>query len=587
MARATILVLLLVVLAALAVASASSGLRGFVSKRAASGRSHWRPLTPEETRQWVSTKRAAVDADEEQLPLIKAYVALKENAAGLRTVQESIEASSDPARPDRYGRHLEWEELNALVAPSEDDVAQVTQWLERAGVEHWEVMASRSWVRIAASAEALEALVKCRVRAYTPRKDSTKPERIVIQRCEEEVYEIPRHLDHIVDFVTPIVGFPRPNGKKAQYTAHSGAPLDQPNVTPTLLRKLYNITTPVASQGVNNTQAVFETEDSYSNADLQAFFQEYVPQMAGQRVKKTLGNLPNDPTDPDTEASLDIQYIMAIGAFAPSYSYNYNDEDGDEIKVFFDWVNDLANDPKPPLVHSVSYGEYGGDYPIDEVMRVSNEWMKLGSRGLTVLVASGDDGVGCNDWCSSFEFPYPSSPWITLVGATQVHQDAGVFSEIGSTFSTGGFSNDFGIPSWQASYVAYYLNNCPNLPASSYYNRSGRGLPDIAAAGENVQVFVGGSVEPVAGTSCSAPIIAGIVSLWNGMRLQAGKSSLGFINPFLYKSASYASAYYDVTSGNNADGCCPGFNAYKGWDPVTGLGTPNFDFLTKLVKELP
>jgi hypothetical protein len=124
--------------------------------------------------------------------------------------------------------------------------------------------------------------------------------------------------------------------------------------------------------------------DSYSNADLQAFFQEYVPQMAGQRVKKTLGNLPNDPTDPDTEASLDIQYIMAIGAFAPSYSYNYkyvptmsppyvitymiasvlmmtwpcviaitSDEDGDEIKVFFDWVNDLANDPKPPLVHSV------------------------------------------------------------------------------------------------------------------------------------------------------------------------------------------------------------------------------------------
>ncbi len=30
-----------------------------------------------------------------------------------------------------------------------------------------------------------------------------------------------------------------------------------------------------------------------------------------------------------------------------------SDEDGDEIKVFFDWVNDLANDPKPPLVHSV------------------------------------------------------------------------------------------------------------------------------------------------------------------------------------------------------------------------------------------
>lgn len=45
--------------------------------------------------------------------------------------------------------------------------------------------------------------------------------------------------------------------------------------------------------------------------------------MVGQRVQKTLGNLPNYPNYPDTEASLDIQYIMGIGAFAPTYSYNY------------------------------------------------------------------------------------------------------------------------------------------------------------------------------------------------------------------------------------------------------------------------
>jgi subtilase family serine protease len=102
-----------------------------------------------------------------------------------------------------------------------------------------------------------------------------------------------------------------------------------------------------------------------------------------------------------------------------------------------------------------SYGDYGADYPIAEVMRysrsfslslsqclklllhallshlqlaftrVSNEWMKLGARGITVVVASGDDGVGCNAKCSAFEFPYPSSPWITLVSSTQVHQDQG------------------------------------------------------------------------------------------------------------------------------------------------------------------
>ncbi len=207
-----ILVLLLVVVLAAALAVTSmSRLRGFVSKHAMSGHSHWCPLTHEETHQWVSTKRAAIDTDEEQLPLIKAYVVLKENTAGLRTMQESIKASSNPTCPNHYGHHLEWEELNALVAPSKDDMAQVTQWLKHASVKHWEVMASCSWVRIATSAKALEALVKCHIRAFTPHKDLTKSERIIIQWCEEEVYKILCHLDHIVDFMTPIVGMLHPH----------------------------------------------------------------------------------------------------------------------------------------------------------------------------------------------------------------------------------------------------------------------------------------------------------------------------------------------------------------------------------------
>ncbi len=36
-----------------------------------------------------------------------------------------------------------------------------------------------------------------------------------------------------------------------------------------------------------------------------------------------------------------------------------------------------------------------------------------------------------------------------------------------------------------------------------------------------MQVIVGGSVEPVAGTSCSSPMVAGMISLFNGLRLKA------------------------------------------------------------------
>jgi tripeptidyl-peptidase-1 len=68
----------------------------------------------------------------------------------------------------------------------------------------------------------------------------------------------------------------------------------------------------------------------------------------------------------------------------------------------------------------------------------------------------------------------------------------------------------------------------------------------------------------------------------NELRLAAGKSPLGFVNPLLYK---HPEAFHDVTTGNNGgrNGAKYGFNAVAGWDPATGLGTPNFEELAKVV----
>jgi tripeptidyl-peptidase-1 len=62
---------------------------------------------------------------------------------------------------------------------------------------------------------------------------------------------------------------------------------------------------------------------------------------------------------------------------------------------------------------------------------------------------------------------------------------------------------------------------------------------------------------------------------------QAGKATLGWVNPLLYKAGS--TAYHDVVQGNNAHGKCQGFNATTGWDPMTGLGTPIYPELLKLL----
>jgi subtilase family serine protease len=79
----------------------------------------------------------------------------------------------------------------------------------------------------------------------------------------------------------------------------------------------------------------------------------------------------------------------------------------------------------------------------------------------------------------------------------------------------------------------------------------------------------------IGGTSAAAPLWAGIVALANQM---AGHP-LGFINPALYKlaaSSTYARDFRDITVGDNTNTQTnvQGYPAVKGWDPVTGLGTP-------------
>jgi tripeptidyl-peptidase-1 len=91
----------------------------------------------------------------------------------------------------------------------------------------------------------------------------------------------------------------------------------------------------------------------------------------------------------------------------------------------------------------------------------------------------------------------------------------------------------------------------------------------------------------VAGTSCASPTASGVFALLNDLRLNAGKTSLGFLNPFIYQNAA---SFNDITKGIG-NGCGlggqKGFPAAKGWDPVTGVGSPNYAKLSAAVRALP
>ena len=230
-----------------------------------------------------------------------------------------------------------------------------------------------------------------------------------------------------------------------------------------------------------------------------------------------------------------------------------------------------------PILHSVSYGDYEDTIPPEFIHRCDEDFMKLGTMGVTILFASGDDGVNCKGAAEKFRPNWPaSSPYVTSVGGTVSNTEAW-------TNGGGGFSNVFPMPDYQKAAVDAYLNSGV-APKSKYFNSSGRAYPDVSAFATGFLIIVDGMFVEVGGTSCSAPTVAGIVSLLNDVRHSRGAFPLGFLNPLLYKKLQ-GNGFIDITKGENSANhlFCPGFKATKGWDPASGWGSPNFGQLRYLV----
>jgi tripeptidyl-peptidase-1 len=390
-----------------------------------------------------------------------------------------------------------------------------------------------------------------------------------------EPYSAPSSIAEKIDFIAGINGFNVPHR-----IIHSAEETLQ--VGPTQLRERYNITA-VGGKSAKNKMAVAEFQGQYySPSDLKTFFQRYVKDSTKDTVAKVVGT--NVDGDPGVEASLDIQYIMGV---APDVeAWFYSNPSFDFYSDLTSWVSQLSSETDLPQVHSVSYGSQG-NYPSAAYRdRIDTEFQKLGARGVSIVFASGDSGTGCFI-CGEFLPSYPAtSIYVTSVGATRFMQDAvGPEAAVEAFSSGGGFSLLFKQPSYQQTAVGNYFKSGVSLPPSFYYSKDGRGTPDVAALGIGFNVVVLGETESVGGTSAAAPTFSAVVALLNDIRLANGNSTLGFLNPFLYKTqASNSDAFFDVTVGDNQYGCClDGFQCAKGWDPVSGLGTPNYRVLATLV----
>ncbi|KAF3024282.1 hypothetical protein E8E14_013162 [Neopestalotiopsis sp. 37M] len=273
---------------------------------------------------------------------------------------------------------------------------------------------------------------------------------------------------------------------------------------------------------------------------------------------------------------------------------------------------------EPTPVISISYGQAEADLPINYTLRQCDEFMKLGLQGISIFVSSGDYGVasfpgdGSDNGClgpesTIFNSQYPNGcPYLTSVGGTMIYPDQTVLdpesvmqvalSGAPNFSSAGGFSIYFETADYQKDAVQFYFDNYdPSYPyfeeidpdfdtVDGLYNRIGRAGPDVSANGANLQVYTNGEQYHFFGTSLSAPVFASVIALINEERANAGKGTVGFVNPVLYENPDVLN---DITNGTNLGCGSDGFQAVPGWDPVTGLGTPNYPKMRDLFLSLP
>ncbi|KAI0822997.1 subtilisin-like protein [Trametes gibbosa] len=522
--------------------------------------------------------------------MFKFVLGLKSDSSAL--VQSLLDVS-DPSS-SKYGQHLSKDEVDQLTAPQPEAVQTVTKWLKNNNITAQTYSSSGDMLAIQIPQAQANTLFNANFTSYTHGKTNTTMVRTL-------AYSLPADVSEHVTFVYPTTQFIPPPTRKPEVRVASRVPVSTKrtasrravdaqcatSISPACLIELYNIpTTPASAAGNSLGVSAFDNEVANPD-DLADFLKQARPDITNGTFAVQSVDGGSDNGQGTTEAvpdggrdlqSLDIQYTVGVATNVPTtfVTVGPKTQDG-ALGGFLDIITTLTNQENPPLVLTTSFGF--DETPFAEqapelAETLCNAYAKLGARGTSVLFASGDGGVSgaqADDSCDGSVFipTFPATcPFITAVGSTQ-----GINPETAAPFSAGGFSNIFARPDYQTDAVAGYLKQLGNTN-KGLFNTTGRGYPDVSTQGVQFVIEVAGKLQGVDGTSASSPTFASVIALLNDQLLNAGKSPLGFLNPFLYSQG--AAALNDITSGSNPGCGTQGFPAATGWDAVTGLGTPDF-----------
>jgi subtilase family serine protease len=524
-------------------------------------------------------------------------IALKQN--NVDYLKKALLYISNPSSIG-YGKYLTKDQILNISKAKDSDVEIVTDWLKKYNTDYYNLGDA---LLCKSTLNNLQDMFNIKIKKLKNNRYYVLNE-----------YKIPEYLKLYIDFVE---GINNKNYNRYKVnTINNNINAENGYASREVINRLYNITYNVIKNESSIGSIEYQGDSGFSKSDL-----KLSQTLNNENIKYVSNNhiVGYDAEESDTETQLDMQMMSQVAENVELWFW-------DENQWLYSFAVNFFNKTDIPDVISMSWGwaEYdqcsittcNNITASQYINRVNTEYIKIGLRGVTILVSSGDAGApgrtneGCDE-NSPLNPDFPgSSPWITSVGGTFIVDDNSKDVKWNTTFckenkclnskkemvsnykytgwtSGGGFSiySSELIPIWQRENIYDYLNS--NVPLPKKFNENGRGYPDVTAISHNCAIIDNSEITGVDGTSCSSPTFAGIIALLNDFQKNRGKHKLGFINPLLYKMAESYETFNDFTEGNNwctENTCCPvrldegsnfGYTASKGWDPVYGLGSPN------------
>jgi uncharacterized protein (TIGR03437 family) len=523
------------------------------------------------------------------LELSSVTLNLSPSASQQADLDQLLTEQQTPGHPN-YHRWLSPEEFAQRFGVSDDDLSQITTWLQGQGLTIASAGRGRTWIAVSGSASRIESAFRTELHHYliageTHFANATEP-------------SVPAAFAGVVRAIRGLNDFrARPRKHLApNFSSSRGTH----NLAPDDLATIYNIA-PLYAAGIDGTgqSLVIAGQTQINVSDLHLFRTNFNlpgndPQMILVPNAKDPGIVHNDLD----EADLDLEWSGAVARKA-NIIYVYSDDVMVSIQYAID--QNLA-----PVV-STSYGLCELETPLSDALTF-RAWAKQGNaQGITWFAATGDaGGADCGDAQNpglSVDNP-ADTPEVTAVGGTEFQEGAGNYWKLSNdpngasalsyipeavwndsaidgvpSAGGGGASIFFVQPSWQSG---------PGVPGDN-----ARHIPDVSltasADHDGYFVYTSGKLQVYGGTSVPTPAFAGLAALVNHYLVSTGAQSvagLGNMNPGLYSLAQTTpSVFHDITVGDNivttpcssrtrvCSNTPVGYSAGPGYDSATGLGS--------------